>query len=29
MLTQQFYEKWDGVLPQVLGGDYSLIFPMP
>lgn len=28
MLRQQFYEKWDGVLPQVLGGDYSLIFPL-
>lgn len=28
MLQQMFYEKWDGVLPQVLGGDYSLIFPI-
>ncbi len=28
MLKQQFYEKWDGRLPEVLGGDYSLIFPL-
>lgn len=28
MLKQQFYEKWDGKLPEVLGGDYSLIFPL-
>lgn len=28
MLQQMFYEKWDGKLPQVLGGDYSLIFPI-
>ena len=28
MLKQQFYEKWDGKLTEVLGGDYSLIFPL-
>jgi regulator of protease activity HflC (stomatin/prohibitin superfamily) len=29
MLKEIFYNKWDGVLPNVVGSDISVLFPMP
>jgi len=29
MLKEIFYTKWDGVMPSVVGGDISVLFPMP